>query len=555
MTSLARVVVLAAVCTVHLTAAATLSLFGFAKAQYMGGPAGCVAPPQVTSFLTTDLDIVAFARFESPAAGDKIEGIWLDPWGEVVNPYGHGPFTFSNATGYACSNWVLTYSTGVRYTPAPGIWTFRLLLNDELIVSRQIEIIQSCDYKLSSATSSFITEASTGRVDVAAPAGCKWTAKSDADWVNVSSGQTGSGNGSVTFSVAANLGMPRTTTLIIAGGTHVVTQFGTGTGCTYQFDSTGADVPRRGGKATLKVFATPLCEWVARSNAAWVKINAPRGVGDGVLEYEADPNPACDAGRSTTIEAGGKAYALTQPPGKGAITPEGVLSSGSYLAGPIAPGELITVFGDWNGPASPAVMQLSPDLKSVTDTLSGVRLLFDGLSAPLLYASAGQLNAVVPISAGAKSEVSLQVDQQGCRSNSVVLTMTESSPSAFTADGSGKGLLAAVNQDGNINGPDHPAERDSVVVFWATGAGLTTPASVDGEITVGALPRPLLPVTVWIMGREAEILYAGAAPHMVSGVMQINVRVPADAPAGNSVPVQIGVGSAYSQLGTFISIR
>ena len=62
------------------------------------------------------------------------------------------------------------------------------------------------------------------RVDVSAPAGCAWTATSQASWITITSGATGTGSGPVLFSVAANTGDKRSGTLTVAGRTVVVDQ-------------------------------------------------------------------------------------------------------------------------------------------------------------------------------------------------------------------------------------------------------------------------------------------------------------------------------------------
>ena len=86
-----------------------------------------------------------------------------------------------------------------------------------------------------------------------------------------------------------------------------------------------------------------------------------------------------------------------------------------------------------------------------------------------------------------------------------------------------------------------------------TGEGQTNPQGVDGAIippVASALKKPLLPVTVTIGGVDVGVpLYAGSAPGLVSGVMQVNVTIPANAPTG-TVPVVVTVGTAKSQSGT-----
>jgi uncharacterized protein (TIGR03437 family) len=91
-------------------------------------------------------------------------------------------------------------------------------------------------------------------------------------------------------------------------------------------------------------------------------------------------------------------------------------------------------------------------------------------------------------------------------------------------------------------------------MIYATGEGQTTPAGVDGAVTGATLQRPVLPVRVTIGGQEAEVLYAGSAPGLVAGVLQVNARVPALARRG-SVPVVITVGAAASQGGVTLAVR
>jgi len=92
-------------------------------------------------------------------------------------------------------------------------------------------------------------------------------------------------------------------------------------------------------------------------------------------------------------------------------------------------------------------------------------------------------------------------------------------------------------------------------VIYATGEGQTSPSGADGQLANGPFyPTPVLPVQVNIGGISAEVLYAGAAPSLVAGVMQLNVRIPADAPSGD-VPVEIVAGTTHSQPGVTIAVK
>src|SRR5207244_3878515 len=156
-----------------------------------------------------------------------------------------------------------------------------------------------------------------------------------------------------------------------------------------------------------------------------------------------------------------------------------------------------------------------------------------------------QLSAVVPYSVAGKASTTVQVALNGLKTNTVSVPVTDSLPGIFTASGSGVGPGAILNEDFTVNSPSNPAPRGSIAIVFATGEGQTDPAGVDGQISVAApLPAPRLqPVTVLVggpggIGKSASVLYAGAAPSLVSGVLQVNFRIPADSPVGN-VPLLV----------------
>jgi trimeric autotransporter adhesin len=86
-----------------------------------------------------------------------------------------------------------------------------------------------------------------------------------------------------------------------------------------------------------------------------------------------------------------------------------------------------------------------------------------------------------------------------------------------------------------------------------TGEGITMPASVTGQIAV-TLNHPVLPVTATVNGIAAQIQYAGSAPDLVYGVMQVNVQIPANAAAGN-LPIVIAVGATNTQAGVTVAVQ
>ncbi len=141
-------------------------------------------------------------------------------------------------------------------------------------------------------------------------------------------------------------------------------------------------------------------------------------------------------------------------------------------------------------------------------------------------------------------------------SDPVALPVTPVAPSIFSVNYTGAGQGAILNEDGEtVNSSALPAAKGSVIAIYATGEGQTLPDGMDGELANGATPpKPSRQVQVWINGRPAEVLYAGGAPRQVAGLFQVNVRIPADTPAGE-VPVEIQVGDARSQPGITVAVR
>ena len=87
--------------------------------------------------------------------------------------------------------------------------------------------VSSCTYSISTTSQSFSASGGSGQVGVSAPGGCNWTANSNASWIAITSGSSGSSNGTVGYAVAANTSASaRTGTLLIAGQSFTVTQSG-----------------------------------------------------------------------------------------------------------------------------------------------------------------------------------------------------------------------------------------------------------------------------------------------------------------------------------------
>jgi uncharacterized protein (TIGR03437 family) len=169
--------------------------------------------------------------------------------------------------------------------------------------------------------------------------------------------------------------------------------------------------------------------------------------------------------------------------------------------------------------------------------------------------SSNQVAALVPYGiSGSLAQMFVQF--QGATSVPFNVSVSTVIPGIFTLNGSGSGQAAAINaKDGAINGAAHPAKAGDFVSLYITGAGQTSPGGTDGLINSVPLPLPVAPVTVTIGGQNATVNFAGGAPGLVAGVIQVNAQIPTGTPAGNAVPVVVQVGTSNSQPGITIAVN
>jgi uncharacterized protein (TIGR03437 family) len=219
---------------------------------------------------------------------------------------------------------------------------------------------------------------------------------------------------------------------------------------------------------------------------------------------------------------------------------------------PFAAGQLISIYGSELGPGAGTGLQLGPG-DVVTTSNSGTQVLLDGTAAPILYTSSGQVNAVIPCEVAGNASTQMVVEYMGAQSAPVTVPLGPAAPGIFTADGSGQGQAAALNQDNSFNSPSNPAAHGSVLTFYATGVGATSPC-VDGQVYQSNFPTIPLPVVVGLGGSGAHVDYAGQAPDLVSGVAQFNIVIPSDATTG-VVPLTLVVGGIFSTPGVTIAVK
>jgi uncharacterized protein (TIGR03437 family) len=201
--------------------------------------------------------------------------------------------------------------------------------------------------------------------------------------------------------------------------------------------------------------------------------------------------------------------APTAPP---AIAIFGVQNAaGGNVGGQVSPAEVISIYGQQIGPAAPVVG--APVSGFYPKSLGGVQVTVNGINAPLLYVSSTQINAVVPMSVSGAGVVQVTY---GSVIAAFPIQVVSLIPMAFT------GVL---NQDNTLNSADNPAKVGSVVYFYATGFQSNFPPYTDGQVATSAQDYCAGKCPV-VDSSGATIVYGGAAPGIVAGVTQFNVKLP-----------------------------
>jgi uncharacterized protein (TIGR03437 family) len=231
-----------------------------------------------------------------------------------------------------------------------------------------------------------------------------------------------------------------------------------------------------------------------------------------------------------------------------------IQNAASYATGAVSPGEIVIVYGAGLGPATLTTSQVDSVSGLLETTVAGTTVSFNGVPAPILYTSAGQVSVIVPYEAAGAATAPVLVNYQGKNVAAGTVTVAPSAPAIFTVS-TGTGQAVTQNQDGSVNSVSNPAAAGSTIVFYLTGEGQTTPSGVDGKIASAApFPSPVLPVTVMIGGQPTTYSYAGGAPDEVAGIMQINAIIPAEV-TGNAVPVSVQIGTVSTQDGVTIAVQ
>jgi uncharacterized protein (TIGR03437 family) len=208
-----------------------------------------------------------------------------------------------------------------------------------------------------------------------------------------------------------------------------------------------------------------------------------------------------------------------------------IVKAASYSAN-AAPGAILVIFGEGLAPQAATASSVP-----FPTTLGNVRVTMNGQALPLIYVGPTQINVQLPYETPL-GQARLTVESAG-QSTTGTVNVLASSPGMIYYQ---TNQAVAVNQDGQINGPNTPAPMGSVVTFYMVGQGKVTPPVTTGAAAPTTQPFsvPDLPSSITIGGKPAVASFLGLTPGSV-GLLQGNVTVPTFDQAGNyDVVLKVG---------------
>lgn len=196
--------------------------------------------------------------------------------------------------------------------------------------------------------------------------------------------------------------------------------------------------------------------------------------------------------------------------------------------------------------------------------LACIAVEIDGQRAPISYVDSTQINVQAPASAKT-GPVTVRIIANPDRGNQLVsdvgTVQFQSVAPAFFTFPDAKSIAALFPDYSYLASPavvagGKPAKPGDVISLYATGLGPTKPPLQAGDLASGS-ETIANPFTVSIGGvtiPATDVLYAGLSFGSISGLYQLNVRIPASAPDGD-VPVVIQMNGISSQPGATIAVK
>ncbi len=249
----------------------------------------------------------------------------LQPSNQDVGADG-GSGSFSVSTPSTCSwsastsqDWISIATGGAQ--SGNGTVNFSVAANTGRIregaitVGGQVfAILQSapaCLARLSAAGLTVDASGGTGSVNVTMPPGCAWTTSSSAPWVSITSGASGTSNGTVSFTVQANAEAARNATLTIGGQLFTITQLQAA--CNYSINPSSQAFPAGGGPGSVSLSTSSICTWNTSGVPSWVTGIFASATGPETMNFTVAANTGI--ARNADIVIGGQTFSVTQADG------------------------------------------------------------------------------------------------------------------------------------------------------------------------------------------------------------------------------------------------
>jgi hypothetical protein len=307
-----RPVVLAGILAVFsLTAQAqpTLGRIFMTAADTDPADNGCHPGPPVTSYPVTADSAFIYFEVLNANAGDTIRIDWLDPTGRddsfSINPQ------LLTAGGY-CFSGNLPIA-GQTPSLRPGTWTVKIQDNATSLGSITFQITSStCVYYYGGNTIISVPAAGvSGTLLLITQDGCGWTATpSDPTFITITSGASGTGSGTIAYTIAGNTTGAARSGTIVAGGQQAL--FLQDAGCGYSIDQTGATIAATGGSGTFNLTTATGCPWTAVASDPFITITAgASGTDSEPVSYSVAANTT-PSSRTGTITVGGQTFTIQQ---------------------------------------------------------------------------------------------------------------------------------------------------------------------------------------------------------------------------------------------------
>jgi len=209
----------------------------------------------------------------------------------------------------------------------------------------------------------------------------------------------------------------------------------------------------------------------------------------------------------------------------------------------LSPGSLIYISG------SNLALDAQAEATPLPRSLGGICVTANEIAIPLISTSPTRIEAQLPneLPPG-RITLTVRSTRLGVSSPGVQVQVTQTAPAVFSYDiGDGAARAAMFHAvDGALVIPVYAADRDEVVVLYATGLGPTDPPVPTGMANPENPPSPTTEsVSVSIGGHPYVVLWSGMAPGFI-GIYQIHLYVPGSRIRGENLPVVVTAGETSS---------